>query len=144
MRTRRFSDVPRWPARCLVALVLSIAIAACASHGSEGGSESSDDGYPPGCYLDTPSACPATPPSWTMQVQPIINATCALGGQCHGTGGAESAQYDYTTYAGVKKAYLTMEAEVEGCQMPPAGAAAPSDADWVTLIQWFECGAPNN
>jgi hypothetical protein len=119
------------------ALALAALIVACSSGSGAG------DGYA-SCPTDVPTACPSPPPSWTTDVQPIVSARCALGGQCHGAGGAEEASYDFTSYAGVKKNFLTMETEVASCQMPPSDAVAPTDAEWLTLLQWFQCDAPDN
>ena len=121
---------------------LFAAAAALASACSSG--SNADDGYA-SCPPTTEStSCPSTPPSWSSEVQPIVNARCALGGQCHGAGGTEEAAYNFTSYSGVKKNYITMEAEVAGCLMPPSDAVPPTAAEWVTLLQWFECGAPDN
>lgn len=120
-------------------MAVAALIAACSSGSDSGGG----DGYG-ACPTDAPTSCPSTAPSWMSQVQPIINASCALGGQCHGAGGAEESAYNFTSYSGVKKNYITMEAEVTGCLMPPSDAVAPTNAEWVTLLEWFECGAPEN
>jgi hypothetical protein len=121
------------------ALLLAAAtwVAACSS------SSDGDDGYA-SCPTDAPSTCPSAVPSWSTDVQPIINRRCALGGQCHGPGGAEESMYNYTTYAGVKQNYITMETELEGCKMPPSDAVAPTPAEWLTMVTWMVCGAPDN
>jgi hypothetical protein len=128
-------------ASCAPLLAATVWAAACSSGSSSSGS--SDDGYAT-CPTDAPMTCPATVPSWSTDVQPIIDKTCALGGQCHGVGGAEESQYNYTSYAGVKENYVTMWTELEGCKMPPSDAVAPTDAEWLTMITWFVCGAPDN
>ena len=115
-------------------------VAACSSGAS---APNSDVGYS-SCPTDAPTTCPATVPSFANEVEPIIEKTCALGGQCHGPGGAEESMYNYTSYAGIKKNYLTMETELLACAMPPSDAVAPSPADWLTMATWFVCGAPNN
>lgn len=94
------------------------------------------------CPNDSPAACPSPAPSWAMQVQPYVEQLCALGGQCHGAGG--QSVLDFTTYAGVKKNFVTMESDLLSCKMPPPGALAPTLEERTTLLGWFLCGAPDN
>ena len=89
--------------------------------------------------------CPATPPSWQNDVQPIISGYCF---PCHGDGGIEQSMFDYTSYSGVYKARASILTQVYQCQMPPSDASPPAPMPPAdvrqTLISWLACGAPNN
>jgi hypothetical protein len=91
------------------------------------------------------TSCPATPPSWKNDVQPLIATYCLA---CHGDGGIEQSQFDYTTYQGVYKNRAAMVTQVYQCQMPPPDASLPAPpltADQrETIVAWLACGAPNN
>jgi hypothetical protein len=90
------------------------------------------------------STCPATPPSWSGQVESIVNTYCATPA-CHGPGGIEAAQYDYSTYAGVHGHYVPMLTQVAQCLMPPGDASPPLPDDLrQTLLCWLEAEAPDN
>lgn len=91
-----------------------------------------------------PVSCPSPPPSWSAQVQGIIERRCALGGECHGEGGAEQGMYDFTSYAGVAQNYMMMQVEVATCNMPPFYGVAPTHDEWTALLSWLQCGAPDN
>ncbi len=88
------------------------------------------------CPMQMPSGCP----SWTNDVQPIINARCVA---CHMPGGAGSSKFDYTTYEGVRKAGTDLAVRVESCAMPPADAAPLTPIERGTLFSWVECDSPS-
>jgi hypothetical protein len=132
----------------LGALVLALA-AACSSASSP---ESSDSGAtcPP-----TPSfTCsnPKSPPSFTSDVVPIIQARCT---PCHVAGGISDKIYDFSTYAHVVNAQTSILNQLSLCAMPPIhgntmygiepGTVPGLSADQAnTFVDWIECGAPNN
>jgi hypothetical protein len=88
------------------------------------------------------ASCPAQPPSFAHDVDPIIVTYCNA---CHGEGGIEQALYDYTSYQGIFRARSSMASFVSDCRMPPADAGLfPSDEERQTVLQWISCGAPNN
>jgi hypothetical protein len=141
------SAMPRPPRRILLAFAAALAagvplgvLAAC-SPGPAGGDGGSDD---PGCSGLT-SDCPTTPPSWQTDVQPLIAEYCL---RCHGDGGIEQGQFDYTTYAGVYRNRSEMLTQLYQCQMPPFDASPPAtmpaQTDRQTLVSWLACGAPDN
>jgi hypothetical protein len=88
------------------------------------------------------TTCPAQPPSFAHEADPIIVKYCNA---CHGEGGIEQALYDYTTYQGVFRARSSMASFVSDCRMPPLDAGLfPTDQERQVLLQWISCGAPNN
>jgi hypothetical protein len=123
------------------AAAVPLAVLAACSSGTSGGEDGSTD---PGCVGLT-SACPSPPPSWQNDVQPLIVTYCY---QCHGDGGIEQSQFDYTTYAGVFKNRSEMLTQLFQCQMPPFDgsppAVMPDETDRQTLVSWLACGAPDN
>lgn len=113
---------------------------ACTS--KNGGSGGGDDGFScPTLSNETPDACP----SWSGQVEGIVATYCL---QCHGEGGIEYSQYNFSTYADVHARYTTMITQVNACSMPPwdasPAAAQPPAEDRQALLSWLECNAPNN
>jgi hypothetical protein len=96
---------------------------------------------PPAACPDDQATCPVSPPSWATQVQPIVQKGCF---PCHADGGAAGPQFDYSTYAGVHRAYTEMIVQLSACNMPPADAAPLSGDDRATLLAWLGCRAPNN
>ena len=86
--------------------------------------------------------CPSPAPSFSAQVQPIIDQHCNA---CHITGGAAPDRL-LTTYAEVFKYWMPSFTAVYSCIMPPAADVVDqlSPSDRQTLLQWLACGAPNN
>jgi len=93
-----------------------------------------DAGYP---------ACPTPPPSWQGEVKAIVAQYC---GPCHLPGGdgiSKGGDYNYATVAGFT-GLTTILTDVHSCGMPPQGSPPLPLADWVTLLQWLGCDAPDN
>jgi hypothetical protein len=107
-----------------------------------------DTGIP--CPHDFPDACSMPVPSYKTDIVPIMRMRCA---PCHYDGGIEAFMYDFSTYASVDNADVSIQNQVALCEMPPVAGipklgvkpAPPlSDAQRVTLFDWLVCGAPNN
>jgi hypothetical protein len=133
---RRSSPVSRALAAAFLLGVAGLGVlAGCSS--MTGGDDSATD-----CTMLT-SGCPATPPSWQNDVQPIIATYC---GSCHGSGGVERAMFDSTTYTSVFEARSTLATVIVNCSMPPPSPPAPSPdaAQRQTVLSWVECNAPDN
>ncbi len=104
------------------------------------------DGHPGGTIPTCPkltSECPS-PQTTYQQTLPVIVQFCD---QCHGEGGIEQSQYDYTTYAGIYKNRSEMLTQVNECQMPPYDGglgpdAFPSAQQREVILSWLACGAP--
>ncbi len=87
--------------------------------------------------------CPAPPPSFAVDAQPIFAAYCL---DCHSPGGRE-ANRPLVTYDDVAKqngSSGTILNMVINCQMPPGDAPQLPPAERDTLLAWLVCGAPNN
>jgi len=90
--------------------------------------------------------CTNSDPSYSMDIKPIVDATCALAG-CHE---ANFLQGDYTTYEGLKAKVdngQLKERAVVNREMPPSNTNGPTEltTEQIKLINcWIEDGAPNN
>ncbi len=84
-------------------------------------------------------------PSWSKDIQPIVNQTCA---PCHFPGGQAllmKPSLNYSTYAGFHLAGTTLESQLLTCAMPEAGGNAPlTTAEGDMILNWIVCGEPNN
>jgi len=111
------------------------ALAGCSSTG--GG----DDSDPSADCPSLTSGCPATPPSWQNEVQPLVATYCT---PCHGNGDTEQSVFDSTTYRSVYLSRSELGTVIVECSMPPANAPAPDRAQRQTLLSWVACDAPDN
>jgi hypothetical protein len=130
----------RRPLRALLLVLPAVgstlgAVAACT-----GSSPPSDDSCP---LLST--TCPANPPSWQNDVQPLISTYCL---RCHVDGGVAPPQFNYQSYQGVFANRSIMETQIFQCKMPPSDAsppaAMPTEQERQTFVSWFACDAPQN
>jgi hypothetical protein len=94
------------------------------------------------CPNDLPASCPSPAPSWSKDVQGIVQTHCAV---CHSPTGADPTR-PFTDYAEVYADRLTVLSWVYSCQMPPpdGGVAAPVGDTRAHLLGWLVCGAPDN
>ncbi len=127
-------------AACATAFRLA---AACLALLALSGCGSSSGGSAAGCPLTVFTSCQAPTPSWSRDVQPIINRSCA---PCHLPGGVSAGTgHDFSTYAVVSAQRATIKGFVETCMMPLDGGARPlATADGDALLDWIACGAPDN
>ena len=94
----------------------------------------------PSCPADEPKACPTTGvPSYATDIAPLIDKYCT---SCHGPGG-EKSNMPLTTYAQLDGAISSVHNQIYQCRMP-LSPPDPTEAERVTLLTWFVCGAPNN
>ncbi len=97
--------------------------------------------------LTFPSACPAPPPSWKTDVQPLFVAYCE---SCHGNGGVAAAQVPLATYQDVFDNRTRAWQQIANCSMPNTDASLPamefpSASDRQAMVTWLDvCNAPNN
>lgn len=117
-------------------------LAAGSGCSSPGDGQAPDAG--PRCMLSAPDACQMPVPSWSKDIQPIVNQACS---PCHFPGGQAllKVPYDYTTYAGFRRAGTTVESQLLSCAMPQEGGDAPlTTAEGDTILNWIVCGEPDN
>jgi hypothetical protein len=128
----------------LLSASLALSRAVACSPSKEPASSSQDaaaDAGGPACAYDLPDGCPSPPPSWSNEVQPIVDRTC---NPCHGDGGVQQHILDFTTYSGVNRNRGSILTQVYSCKMPPLDAAAPLPQERQALLGWLVCNAPNN
>jgi hypothetical protein len=94
----------------------------------------------PSCPRDEPASCPATPPSYTSDIAPLIQQYCS---QCHNPQGSAFDQ-PLSTYSDLFARRQDALDQLYNCAMPMEPAPQPTVADRVTILTWFVCGAPNN
>jgi hypothetical protein len=85
-------------------------------------------------------ACPATPPSYKNDVAPIITRECSA---CH-YAGSTIARGVFSTYAQLQGGRGSVLDEVYACKMPVAPVRPLTASDRTTLLEWIECGGPDN
>jgi uncharacterized membrane protein len=84
--------------------------------------------------------CPAMPPTYTADVEPILQNRCY---GCHGAGGIEQGTIDLTTFHSVSALGSDIATQVGQCIMPPPDAGQLTSQERATLFDWLECGRPN-
>jgi hypothetical protein len=87
--------------------------------------------------------CTGTTPTYTNNVKPILDATCAMAG-CHNSGGEA---FDLSTYAGAsdaskKKSFMGAIQHKPFYQKMPKDAPILPDAQIHVLSCWVENGSP--
>ena len=131
--------------RRLVAAAVVLAGTACAVLIACSGPGSS--GPPPkvGCDTTFDTFCDEATPSWSTQVQPIVQQYCT---ECHTDGGPGESLFNATSYKTIHSGAAAMVQAVNNCSMPNLDASPPaplpSDEQRQTLITWIACGSPEN
>ena len=90
---------------------------------------------------DTPLECVGPAKSFTTDVRPLIQNTCATAISCHGAG-STTGPGPLLTYAQIFNVRATIRSEVSSGHMPPGGGI--SNIDKNVIICWINSGAPNN
>jgi uncharacterized membrane protein len=98
------------------------------------------DGGPDAACLRTLPTCPTPAPSYTGEVSTVIHDRCVT---CHFPG-STLAPIDLSTYAAVRARQGLVLGQVYVCNMPPRTATPLSEDERTVLIQWLQCGAPDN
>ncbi|HRV85454.1 MAG TPA: hypothetical protein P5275_11350 [Saprospiraceae bacterium] len=94
-----------------------------------------------GCTKTASIVCDGSAPSFASDVQPIIQASCALSG-CHGSG---SRNGDFTSYSGLYGDLVNgqFNREVLVNRTMPEGSSL-STSQLQTLQCWYDNGYENN
>lgn len=130
-----------WNARALRAWACVFATSALGACSAKPSADSDAGPLAPVCPMAVPSNCPSPPPTWTTDIQTIIEARCY---PCHGPGGVEQSAQDFTSYQGTTVVSATIDFEVFHCLMPPPDAGAATPAEQLTILTWILCGTPND
>jgi hypothetical protein len=112
------------------------------------------------CTKDTADAPPPPPPptairfcdsitvSFSADIQPIMDNSCAFSG-CHNSTGTTNGQFAFDTYAGVNAAQLDPKfwdaiSHASGASPMPSGSPRLADSLLQKIECWIEQGALDN
>jgi cytochrome c553 len=89
--------------------------------------------------------CSGTTPTYTADIKPILDASCASSG-CH-SASSKAQGYDLSSYAGAvngasKAAFLGSIQHKSGYSAMPKGASKLSDAALTKIACWVQNGTP--
>jgi hypothetical protein len=96
------------------------------------------------CTKDGPSntdPCSGISAKFSTDVQPIINASCAINSGCHATGSVNSGG-PLTDYNKIFAKKAEIKFQIETGQMPKTGSLTADQKN--KIICWINSGAPNN
>jgi hypothetical protein len=96
------------------------------------------------CTKDTATKssddCSSTPKSFSTDVNPVIQASCATSG-CHGAG-SNSGPGALVTYSQIFNARSAIRSSVSSGRMPKNRSLTTSEK--AKIICWIDSGAPND
>lgn len=85
--------------------------------------------------------CAGLSTSFAANVQPIINANCAINSSCHAAGSTNSGG-PLTDHAKVSAHSSQIKFQIEAGLMPKTGSITTAQKN--TIICWISSGSPNN
>ncbi len=87
------------------------------------------------------SNCDGVPKSFSANVNPIMQATCATGPGCHESG-SFNGPGPLLTYTQIFNARISIKNAVNSGTMPKSGSLTSDQKK--SIICWIDSGAPNN
>jgi hypothetical protein len=87
------------------------------------------------------SSCDGVPKSFSANVNPIIQATCATSPGCHASGSLNGPG-PLLTYTQIFDARISIKNAVNSGTMPKSGSLTSDQKK--SIICWIDSGAPNN
>lgn len=117
----------------LVILTVSFITIACSKGGDDGGGGNGGGGGSVNCT--------GVPASFSANVNPIIQSTCATDVSCHGSGSAVGPG-PLLTYTQISNARIAIKAAVANGTMPKTGTLSTAQKN--TIICWVDGGGLNN
>ena len=85
--------------------------------------------------------CSNVPKSFSVDVNPIIQTTCATGSSCHGTGSINGPGA-LLTYSAIADAHVEIRSAILSGLMPKTGSLTSAQRN--TIICWIDNGSLNN
>ena len=85
--------------------------------------------------------CSNVAKSFLVDVNPIIQSTCATGSSCHGTGSLNGPG-ELRTYSEISNAHAEIRSAILSGLMPKNGSLTSTQKN--TIICWVDKGALNN
>lgn len=96
------------------------------------------------CKKETTTAnnpCSNIPQSFSMNVNPVFQGSCATDLDCHGTGSV-SGPGELKTYSQIYNWRTTIRDDVSSGRMPKNGTL--DSLKKLQILCWIDSGAPNN
>lgn len=87
------------------------------------------------------SNCSGVPKSFSADVNPVIQSTCATNASCHGSGSVNGPG-ELLTYSEVFNARVSINSAVASGIMPKTGSLTAGQKN--SILCWISSGAPNN
>ncbi len=85
--------------------------------------------------------CSNVPKSFTVDVNPIIQSTCATGSSCHGAG-SNNGPGALLSYSAIANAHIDIRSAILSGLMPKTGSLTSAQKN--SIICWIDNGALNN
>lgn len=85
--------------------------------------------------------CNGAPKSFSTDVSPIIQASCAVNSGCHGTG-SRNGVGELLTYTKIFNVRSDIRSAVASGEMPLGGSLTNTEKN--AILCWIDGGAPNN
>jgi hypothetical protein len=85
--------------------------------------------------------CTGITKSFSLDVKPIIQSSCATGSNCHATG-SNNGPGELTTYSEIEGASAQIRAAILSGTMPKTGSLSISEK--TAIICWIDNGSSNN
>lgn len=85
--------------------------------------------------------CSGPAKSFSNDVSPIFQASCASSGGCHGNG-SFNGPGELTNYSKIFNARSSIRSAVASGDMPRIGSLTPAEKN--AILCWIDNGAPNN
>jgi len=83
----------------------------------------------------------STPKSFATDVKPIVQSSCSMDSDCHGSG-STSGPGPLLTYSQISNESAAVRSAVESGAMPKGGSLTASEKN--TVLCWINNGAANN
>jgi hypothetical protein len=109
-------------------LIVLIAFSSCSKSNGDGGVSSTTD-------------CTSVPKSFSTDVNPVIQSSCAINSGCHGSGSSQGPG-ELMTYAQILNAKSKIRTAVSNGTMPKNGSITTAQKN--SIICWIDSGAANN
>ena len=83
-------------------------------------------------------SCAPGDPSYTAQVQPLVERYCS---SCHSPGGDAGEEHDFTHFETLHAQRRLVSARLRYHSMPPRTSPQPQLAESALIAHWADCGA---
>ncbi|HYP91008.1 MAG TPA: hypothetical protein VEQ59_22740 [Polyangiaceae bacterium] len=87
---------------------------------------------------ETAPRCAPGDPSYTAQVQPLVDRYCS---SCHSPNGDAGEEHDFTHFETLQAQRRLVSARLRFHSMPPRTSPQPALAEAALLVHWADCGA---